>query len=83
MLNKRAKMAGVPDISPHDMRCTFISNLLDAGADLSIAQKLAGHSSPTTTARYDRRPERAKQKAVAMLTVPYSPRTFPTADEVE
>ena len=83
VLQKRAKLAGVPDITPHDMRRTFISNLLDAGADLSIAQKLAGHSSPTTTARYDRRPERAKQKAVAMLSVPYTPRTLPQIDVEE
>jgi integrase len=83
VLQKRAKLAGVPDITPHDMRRTFISNLLDAGADLSIAQKLAGHASPTTTARYDRRPERAKQQAVAKLSVPYTPRTLPQVDEEE
>ncbi len=33
--------------------------------------KLVGHASPTTTARYDRRPEDDKRQAVAMLHVPY------------
>ena len=75
ILNKRADRAKVKDFSPHDLRRTFVSNLLDAGADIATVAKMAGHSSVNTTARYDRRPEQAKQKASGLLHVPYKRRT--------
>lgn len=72
IIRRRAREAGVTaSFSPHDFRRTFCSDLLDAGIDIVTVAKLAGHKSPSTTAKYDRRGEEAKRRAVERLDIPY------------
>ena len=60
----RALEAGIARCTPHDLRRTFVTQLLLQEVDLNTVRQLAGHSDIQTTARYDRRDERAQRRAL-------------------
>ena len=74
ILIRLAGAAVVRPFSPHDLRRTFISDLLQAQVDISIVSRLAGHANIHTTRLYDRRGSRpsarGREAAPALLRAP-------------
>jgi integrase len=65
MLRDRGEIAGLSHFTPHDLRRSFCSRLLDEGVDISTIADLMGHTDPSITKGYDRRGEARKMAAIA------------------
>jgi len=65
---RRYKECGLKSLTPHDLRRTFATVLLEQGEDLFIVQDLMDHASIETTKRYDKRGE--QEKVVAGKALP-------------
>ena len=69
--HRRGRAAGLAKrFTPHDLRRTCATHLLEAGVDLATVRAHLGHQLVQTTTRYDRRGGRALVAAVAKLAPP-------------
>lgn len=70
IMEELRERAEVEPFTPHDLRRSFGTHLLNAGKDLSIVRDLLGHDSVQTTVLYDRRGEKEMVKAIEDLERP-------------
>jgi site-specific recombinase XerD len=73
-LARRAEKCGIEHFTPHDLRRTFGTHLMDEGADIDLVRQLYGHVEITTTQRYIMRGEKRKRETAMKLHVPFRTR---------
>ncbi len=67
IIDKRCIDVGIKRFTPHDLRRSFATNLLESGVDVFIVQKLMRHANINTTRVYDMRGEETQKRAVELL----------------
>ena len=69
LLRARADESQVSSFTPHDLRRTFATRLLESSADINTVRQAMGHASIITTQRYDRRGERTVEEATRKVAL--------------
>jgi hypothetical protein len=67
IVRRRSEECGIGAVTPHDMRRFVVTRLLEEGHDLLLVSRLVGHSNPSVTKLYDRRPIDSFRAAIATL----------------
>lgn len=67
LIKSKLAAIGVPNVSPHDMRRTFITRLLEQNVDINTVRQMAGHADISTTTVYDKRDHQFMKQAALTL----------------
>jgi len=71
VVKRRAERAGLSrPATPHDLRRSSATAMLEGGADLAVVQRVLGHRRLETTTRYDRRGREAEHRAAELVHMP-------------
>jgi integrase len=75
IMRRLAKRAGVARFSPHDLRRSAATHMIEAGGNIASIARVMGHTSTDQSARYDRSGVAAMRRVVA--TVRLTPEATP------
>ncbi|RLV57766.1 site-specific integrase [Parashewanella curva] len=67
-LENTLKKIGIQNASPHDLRRTYVTRLLEQGIDINTVRQMAGHANVATTTIYDKRDQAVMKKAAEQLS---------------
>lgn len=70
IVRRHRDAAHIKGMTTHDARRTYISDAIDRTGDLAAVARQVGHASVATTARYDRRGDKAKQRVAETVQLP-------------
>lgn len=69
IIRKRGEELGLDHFTPHDLRRTFATRMLDLGADLDTIREAMGHNSVQTTQRYVKNAEERVRRYATRMTI--------------
>lgn len=67
LVRKYCEAADIDPVTPHDLRRTFATRLIDKNVDIVTVKNLMGHANISTTALYDRRGEDTMRRAADLV----------------
>jgi integrase len=70
LVGRRAKASGIlKRVCCHSFRTTGVTEYMNSGGTIEIAQRIAGHTSPSTTRVYDRSGDRLTLEEIERVQI--------------